>query len=692
MEAVNGWRLAVDIGTSNTAAAVQLGTGPPRPVRLSEQADQMPSGVLAGPTGFVVGVEAQRAARIDPAAFEPNPKRRVGEGEILLDGREVAVAEALAAVLRHVAGRAGRIAGGTRPAEVLLTYPEQWQEPRRRVLLAAARAAGLAAEPRLVSEPVAAASHYATQTAVPPGAVVAVFDFGGGTCDVAVLRAGAVPGAPFTVLATDGIDPLGGEDIDDLLAAWTRGQLREAGHGEVVDALDDPAALADRLTFRDQVRAAKQALTDYEQTRIPVAAGDRQAVVTITAEEFDRLIAPKIDAAVELTRRTLDRAGVTGPALHALYLTGGSSHLRLVQRRLLDLIGRPPATLEDPKLVVALGALATPAMAAAQPPPQQPPPPPPQPPQQPPPPQPPQPVPHPQPQPVPHPQPQPVPHPQPQPVPPQPIPVPQPPFPVPSPDGQPAGGTARTARWPVAIGIGVLCFLVLCGGIGAVLLRNAGDDGTGASGGSGPKSPGTSTAPAPGSTPPAGGGTTPPAGGGTSVPTGGGTSGPAQSADCAAGLPAAECRLARRLPPDFAKIDTCVRDGVKDPGEVAIVRCATPAAAQVGTNPAFEVWATQFTTAQAMTATLNVTIGEHGLTNVTAGCDAGNSYGRGPWVLTADQSRTMGQLLCYPSEGYGKLIWTYDSEAILIVASAHREDIPGLVAWWSSADRSAALK
>jgi hypothetical protein len=490
---------------------------------------------------------------------------------------------------------------------------------------------------------------------------VAVFDFGGGTCDVAVLRAGAAPGAPFTVLATDGIDPLGGEDIDDLLAAWTRGQLREAGHGEVADALDDPAALADRLTFRDQVRAAKQALTDYEQTRIPVAAGDRQAVVTITAEEFDRLIAPKIDAAVELTRRTLDRAGVTGPGLHALYLTGGSSHLRLVQRRLLDLIGRPPATLEDPKLVVALGALATPAMAAAPPPLHQPPPH--------------QPVPPPQQHPVPH------PPPQPQPVPPQPIPGPQPPVPVPPPDRPPAGGNARTARWPVAIGVGVLCFLLLCGGIGAVLLRGSGDD---TPDGPGPKSPGTSTVAAPGTTPPSAGGTTP--------PTGGGSSGPAQSADCAAALPAAECRLARRLPPDFAKIDTCVRDGVKDPGEVAIVRCATPAAAQVGANPAFEVWATQFTTAQAMTTTLNVTIGEHGLTNVTAGCDAGNSYGRGPWVLTADQSRTMGQLLCYPSEGYGKLIWTYDSEAVLIVASAHREDIPGLVAWWSSADRSAALK
>jgi hypothetical protein len=637
VDAVNGWRLAVDLGTSNTAAAVQIGSGPPRPVRLSDQADQMPSGVLAGPAGLIVGVEAQRSARIDPAAYEPTPKRRVGEGEILLGGHEVAVADALAAVLRQVAGRAGRIAGGGRPVEVLLTYPEQWQEPRRQVLLAAARAAGLAAEPRLVSEPVAAASHYATRQAVPPGAVVAVFDFGGGTCDVAVLRAGTVAGAPFTVLATDGIDPLGGEDIDDLLARWARGQLREAGHVELADALDDPAALADRLTFRDQVRAAKQALTDYEQTGIPVAAGGRQAVVTITAEEFDRLIAPSIDRAVELTRRTLERAGVPGHSLHALYLTGGSSHLRLVQRRLLDLIGRPPATLEDPKLVVALGALAAPAAV---------------------------------------------------PAPPMPSPMPPPPMPFPVPPDQrrPETPRARAYRWPLTIGIGLLCLLLVCGGIAAAMLipdRDGTETPNGTPTGASRVSPDISTGPPPAPSTP------PPAP--SSPPADSGAPGPAPTGTCAAELTTAECTLARRLPPDFAAIGTCGRDGDKDAGEVAVVRCETPPAARVGTNPAFEVWATQFASARAMKDALDITVREQNLTNVTVGCDAGESYGRGPWVLTVDQTQPQGELFCYPADRYGKLIWTYERHAILIVATAYGTDIPALVRWWSSPDRSAAI-
>ncbi len=281
------WRLAIDVGTSNTAAAVQIGSAPPRPVRLSDQADQMPSAVLAGPSGLIVGVEALRSARLDPGAFEACPKRRVGEGTMLLGTREVPVSAAIAAILRHVFVRAARIGGGGPPAEVILTYPEHWQAARRQVLLDAAHAAGLTTPPRLVSEPVAAAGHYATREAVPPGAVVGVFDFGGGTCDVAVLRANPAAGhgvAPYTVLATEGVDPLGGEDLDDLLEQWVRQQLADSGRHTLLAALDEPEALAQRLSFREQVRAAKQSLTDYESTRITVAAGGEQAVVTITAD------------------------------------------------------------------------------------------------------------------------------------------------------------------------------------------------------------------------------------------------------------------------------------------------------------------------------------------------------------------------------------------------------------------------
>ena len=96
---MSGWSLAVDFGTSNTAAAYRVGGARPQAVRLSEQADQMPSAVLAGESGVVVGGAAVRAARLDPSLFEGCPKRRLGEGEILLGDTEFAVVDLVAAAI-----------------------------------------------------------------------------------------------------------------------------------------------------------------------------------------------------------------------------------------------------------------------------------------------------------------------------------------------------------------------------------------------------------------------------------------------------------------------------------------------------------------------------------------------------------------------------------------------------------------
>jgi hypothetical protein len=669
-----GWRLAIDVGTSNTAAAVQVGAEAPRPVRLSDQADQMPSGVLNGPNGMIVGVEALRSARIDPSAFEPCPKRRVGEGQIQLGMTEVAVSAAIAAIMRHVFIRAARVTGGGHPQEVILTYPEQWQAPRRQVLIDAARAGGFPGPLRLVSEPVAAASHYATNVAVPPGALVAVFDFGGGTCDVAVLRAGAAAGPmpggvhpwsrpPFTVLAAEGLDPLGGEDLDALLAQWTRQQLQDTGHAELVSALDAPAALADRLTFRDQVRAGKQALTDYESTRIPVAAGGDTAVVTITAAEFDTLIAGKIDAAVELTRRTLGRAGVTGANLHALYLTGGSAHLRLVQRRLTDLINRPPATLEDPKLVVALGALAVPATPMADVPPPIPQPPIPQPP-----------IPQP---PNPH---APVPQP-PMPAPPIPTsggPIPPqlppnlpPPFP---PQYPPQPGPPTPApRWrlPLILGIAGLVVLLVLGAATALILKF---NGNGAPNGSATTTPVVDT-------------TTPSAG--ETTPTDDGSSGPPEACGT---LSEAECTLANRLPTDFAEPGSCAHQDSPGADQVALLRCTVPVEKRSGANPGTEVFATRFASQAAMDAAIDTAASTFKVTATAQGCFDLKATGLSPWKRR-DSASALGRLLCFTNATKSaRLLWSYDGDLILMEAVGAQAEVPPLVQWWSSASMSAALR
>ena len=178
--------------------------GRTRPL-LVDGAPVMTSGVYLDESGrLLVGRDAQRMAQLEPARFEPNPKRRVDESTVLLGEREVSVVDLLAAVLSAVARAAVEAVGFLPPA--VLTYPAAWGQPRRDALLAAATRAGWPPV-RLVPEPVAAARYFVDvlRRPVPLGASLAVFDFGGGTLDVTVLlvhRAGGrqqrVPG--WTVL------------------------------------------------------------------------------------------------------------------------------------------------------------------------------------------------------------------------------------------------------------------------------------------------------------------------------------------------------------------------------------------------------------------------------------------------------------------------------------------------------------
>ncbi len=352
-----GWTLAIDFGTTNTAAAYCREGERPVPVRLSDRADQMPSAVFWADGGPRVGTEAVRSARLRPDLFERAPKRRIGEGSIQLGDADVPVTDVVAAVLRHVLAAAARAAGDDRPDALVLTHPDRWAGPRLDVLEAAAQQAGVdPSRIRLVSEPVAAATRYAGARSS-SHQTVAVFDYGGGTCDVAVLRRSDDPDRPWDVLASDGADPLGGDGVDHLVLTAVIDRLRDSGHHALLEALDAPENLGARLTLRDEVREAKHALSYHEQSEVPVAVRDHEAVVSLTADEFDALVAADVDRAVHLTATTLRRARVEPSALDVLYLTGGSSHMRAVHRGLSELLGGRPATLEDPKLVVALGAL-----------------------------------------------------------------------------------------------------------------------------------------------------------------------------------------------------------------------------------------------------------------------------------------------------------------------------------------------
>jgi hypothetical protein len=356
--------LSVDLGTSNTVAALAINGQPPRVVEVDGSAT-MPSALFADEDGtLLVGRDAERRARLNPARYEPNPKRRIDEGSLLLGDAVVPVTEALAAVLRRVLAETGRQLGGRRPNQLRLTHPARWGRVRRGVLLGAAhRVLGSGHDLLSIPEPVAAAAHFASfpGRSLRPGQALAVYDLGAGTFDCAIV---AATGTGFVVLAEAGLPDLGGLDVDFAL---TEHVGRQVGGADPVrwQRLLQPQTTVERraaLALRDEVRAAKEALSRHPQAEVPMPEPFRDALVT--REELEALVRPSLLRSVELLGATIRSAGMTAQSLAGIYLVGGSSRIPLIARLIAERLGVLPTSLDQPETAVALGAHHVPAGGA----------------------------------------------------------------------------------------------------------------------------------------------------------------------------------------------------------------------------------------------------------------------------------------------------------------------------------------
>jgi hypothetical protein len=345
--------LAVDFGTSNTVAMLRRGSGPPTPL-LFDASPMLPSGVFAGPDGdLLTGADAERAASGFPAGLEANPKRRIADGTVWLGEREVPVADLAAAVLARVRAEAVRVAGQV-PDAVVLTHPVAWSRSRLNVLGAAARAAGLG-EVGFVAEPVAAAAYFATVLGhdVPVDHCLVVYDLGGGTIDITVLRRQA---DGFAVIASGGLPDLGGLDLDATVVDHARSMT--AGASEAWNRLDWPQNTADqrarRLLWRD-AQAVKEQLSRHVRADLHIPLVDTE--VQLTREEFDKAAQPLLEQTVEVTLATLRGASVPRERVAGVFLVGGSSRVPLAASLLHRALNIAPTVIEQPELVVAEGAL-----------------------------------------------------------------------------------------------------------------------------------------------------------------------------------------------------------------------------------------------------------------------------------------------------------------------------------------------
>jgi molecular chaperone DnaK len=345
--------LGVDIGTTYTAAAVWR-DGRYEIAGLGNRAATIPSVVLLRDDESVLtGEAAVRRAATEPSRVAREFKRRIGDPTPIIVGGTPYSADALVAkLLRWVVDQVSELEGGP-PAGIAVSHPANWGSYKLDLLHQAIRLADLD-DVVTVTEPEAAAIHYASQERVEPGSVIAVYDLGGGTFDAAVLRktrtAWEILGSP------EGIERLGGVDFD---AAVYHHVVEAIDHA--VDALDphDPTAQAAVARLRQECVDAKEALSSDSDVSIPVLLPNLQTEVRLTRPEYEQMVRPALADTITAMNRALRSAGVGPDDVTAVLLVGGSSRTPLVGELVSSVLGRPVAVDAHPKHGVALGAAIT---------------------------------------------------------------------------------------------------------------------------------------------------------------------------------------------------------------------------------------------------------------------------------------------------------------------------------------------
>ncbi|GAA4922196.1 YVTN family beta-propeller protein [Actinomycetospora succinea] len=344
------YSLGVDIGTTFVAAAIAR-DDQVEMVSLGDRSVATPSVVYLREDGsLLTGDAAARRAVSNPDRQGREFKRRLGDPTpVMLGGTSQPVTTLLAALLRDVLTSVTETEGG-KPDRVVLTHPANWGPFRRGLFEEVPALAGLE-NPPTVTEPVAAAAHYASSHALRDGEVIAVYDLGGGTFDATVLR--ARDGGVEILGSPEGIERLGGVDFDEAVLAHVN-----HASGGVLDDLDlrDPTTSVALARLRQDCVLAKEALSVDTETVVPVFLPGRHFDVTITRAELEDMVRAPLETTVTALARTLRSAHVEASELSAVLLVGGSSRIPLVAEMVAAEIGRPTVVDTHPKYAVALGA------------------------------------------------------------------------------------------------------------------------------------------------------------------------------------------------------------------------------------------------------------------------------------------------------------------------------------------------
>ena len=342
--------VGIDLGTTNSCIAVQEGDQTTI-IPNNEGARTTPSVVAFTKDGErLVGQLAKRQAIVNADRTIISIKREMGtDYRVSIDGKKYTPQEISAMILQKLKRDAEDYLGEP-VTQAVITVPAYFTDAQRQATKDAGTIAGLEVL-RIINEPTAACLAYGENKAGEQN--ILVFDLGGGTFDVSILN---VAEGVFEVKATAGDNRLGGDDWDNRIVEWIVDGFKKS---EGIDLKNDSMAMQ---RLREAAEKAKIELSNMTETTISLPfitanqTGPKHLEMKLTRAKFEEMTADLLDRTIQPTRRALEDSGLSASEINKILLVGGSTRMPMVQKKIVDLLGKDPTKGINPDECVAAGA------------------------------------------------------------------------------------------------------------------------------------------------------------------------------------------------------------------------------------------------------------------------------------------------------------------------------------------------